>query len=167
MPRTGGPPEYDWRARHLYNITVARMQLFLDEVRADPTVRSIQAAGFCYGGGVALGMLSMARPIKSAVAAHPTWTNNGLNTLGNLPQLINGSLLVVLPATRDDLNDEADRWIMAMWRRNIDSAFNIYPDTGHGFAFDLPPPSNQKVAAMRAQSIRDTIHWLNSHDNVR
>ena len=167
MP-SGGPRETDWRARHLYNITVAAMQLVLDEIRADPTVRSIQAAGWCYGGGVALGMLSMERPIKSAVAAHPTWTNNGVNTLGDLPQLINGSVLYLLPSTRDDLNDEADKWIMAMWRRKIDSGFLIYPGTGHGFAFDLPTPlTSANVAYQRAQSIRDSIHWLNSHDNVR
>ena len=128
MPRAW---EEAWWDRHLYNDTVAVMQGVVDAVRADTTVTSLQVVGFCYGGGVAAGMLAMARPVKSAVSAHPTFLNHGLATLGNLSQRVQGSVFFVMPSN-DEFNADAAQWINAMWRRNIAAAFDIYPGTSHG-----------------------------------
>ena len=157
-----------WWAAHYYNKTVASMQAVVDDIRSDSSVRSIQAVGFCYGGGVALGMLgsaNMPRPISAAVSAHPTWLNNGYNTLGNLTQLMSGEVFFIMPDRDPFFNEQADQWVMAMWRRRRGSQFTIYPDTDHGFGIDAPRTPH--AAAMKAKSIRDTISWLNEHDNVR
>ena len=129
-PMPGNSPP-SWWARHLYNDTVAHMQRVVDEIRQDPTVETLQAIGFCYGGGVALGMLAMDRPVHAAVSAHPTWWNNGVWTLGNLEQRINGSVFLIVPSN-DEFNQYSGTWITAMARRNLDAAFTIYPYTSHG-----------------------------------
>ena len=129
-PMPGNSPP-DWWARHLYNDTVAHMQRVVDEIRADPTVETLQAIGFCYGGGVALGMLAMERPVHAAVSAHPTWWNNGVWTLGHLEQRINGSVFLIVP-TRDEFNLYSADWITTLAYRNLDAEFTIYPHTGHG-----------------------------------
>ena len=137
MPRDA--PRW-WWMRHLYNNTVAHMQKVVDEIRADASVETIQAIGFCYGGGVALGMLAMERPVYAAVSAHPTWWsaewwNQDWWTLGNLTERINSSASVMLVVpSRDEFNLFSADWITATARRNLDAAFTIYPGTSHGQA---------------------------------
>ena len=125
-----------WWARHNYNDTVRDMATVVDAIRATaPPFASLQAVGYCYGGGVALGLTTIERPLRSVVSAHPTWENpQGQSELGELENRVSSDsqFFVVMPQNDPQFNDRSRLWINASVHRNIESLYKIYKDTGHG-----------------------------------
>lgn len=139
-------PKHTQEHTNQYLITVAQA------LKKDPTTRSIQAIGYCYG---AVGVLALLQKnlASSGAVAHPTgFTKENVDQV-NAPLLFNcAETDGMFPA------ELRGHWETTLKEKMVPAKFVDYPGTTHGFAVrDDGTPAG---VAARQRALQETVSFL-------
>ena len=120
---------------------------------------TIQATGYCFGGGVGVNLLQSTDPtasVDSAVLAHA-----GGVTLALAAGIVR-PVSFVMPQSDPGFNAPAPQYLTATLNAGVEAEYKTYPNTTHGFAVTV---DNTKpwLVAMQLRAYQDSVWWFETH----
>ena len=120
---------------------------------------TIQATGYCFGGGVGVNLLQTTDPmssVDSGVFAHASLVT---------PALVAGiqrPVSFVMPQNDTGFNNYASQYLATTMLDGVEAEYKTYPNTSHGFAVSVNT-SLPLLVAMKLLAYQDSARWLNTH----
>jgi len=156
----GGARDNNNPAHSLGNVTT-RVVKALAVLRQMYPSTTIQATGYCFGGGVGVNLLQSTDPnvsVDSGVFAHAS---------GVTPALVAGiqrPVSWVMPQSDNSFNVPAPRYLNTTTINGVEAQYKTYPNTTHGFAVTVS--TVPWLVTMKLRAYHDTVWWLNNHRTV-
>ena len=142
-------------------VVTARVMAALRILR-NSSATTIQAVGYCYGGGVGVNLMQSTDPatsIESGVFAHASLVNAALVSGIQRP------VSFVMPQNDPGFNNAAPQYMAITLANGVEAEYKTYPYTSHGFAVSVDN-TNATLVAMQLRAYQDTAKWLITHQTV-
>lgn len=136
----------------------ARAENYIRMIKSKQIYSKIAVIGYCYGGGVALGIAAQKGLVDVVVAAHA-----GPVDVGEVSRAVTPLMMIC---------SEEDVWLPPPKRDQVEAALKgntatdtkmeYYPGTVHGFAC-RPNMSIPQVKEAFEKAFEDSVQWFNQH----